>query len=291
MTIVVWSRHCLPLSTTVDRQGPGRARDVPGLQAETGRVAMGVAVVRGLGHGAGGQRLDVYRPAAASQALPAVLLWHGRGPDERDVLAPLAGAAASLGVVCFVPDWRPDAHAGGRTHLRESAVFVQRYGADFGGDTERTALAGWSLGAKAALAAALAPGALDGWRPRAVVGIAGGYTRPEPLTGRTPLDELTDAVDLPPALPVRLIHGTDDPIVDVRQSRLLHEALRHRGRPTLLHQPGTDHAGVIMNEYDPESCRCRPSDADHAVRGGSRTAELLARTADDVSALNAGRSA
>ncbi|MFF7755995.1 alpha/beta hydrolase [Streptomyces sp. NPDC007971] len=234
----------------------------------------------GLVYGTAGQRLDVYRPGTASEASPVVLLWHGRGPDERDVLAPLARAAACLGITCFVPDWRPDAPDGGRTHLRESALFVREHASDFGGDTERIVLAGWSLGGKAAVAAALDPGALDGWRPRAVVGIAGGYTRPEPLTGRAPLDDLTGLGQLPPALPVRLIHGTADPVVDAGQSRRLRTALEQRGWPASLHEPDTDHAGVIMTEFDPAHGRCRPSLADHAVRGGTLTVQLLARAAD-----------
>ncbi|MGW2472218.1 alpha/beta hydrolase [Streptomyces sp. NPDC001665] len=238
-----------------------------------------VALVSGLVYGASGQRLDVYRSATASDASPSVLLWHGRGPEERDVLAPLARAAASLGVVCFVPDWRPDADDGGRAHLRESAVFVRQNAAAFGGDAGRIALAGWSLGSKAAVAAAMSPGALDGRRPCAVVGISGGYTRPEPLTGRAPMDEVVGAEESLPAIPVRLIHGSADPAVDVQQSRHLHAALQQRGWPTSLDEPDTDHAGVIMTEYDPESRRCRPSQADHAVRAGSRTARLLFRAA------------
>ncbi|MFI0965050.1 alpha/beta hydrolase [Streptomyces sp. NPDC021080] len=239
-----------------------------------------VVVTGGLVYEAGGQRLDVYRPRTAPTASPVVLLWHGRGPDERDVLAALARAAAASGVVCFVPDWRPDAHDGGRSHLSESVLFVQRYGADFGGDSARIVLAGWSLGGKAAMAAALKPSALEGWRPRAVVGIAGGYTGPAPLTGRAPIDELTGTEESVPAIPVWLIHGTADPVVDVEQSRRLHAALRHRGWPTSLHETDTDHAGVIMTEYDPVHHRCRPSDADHAVRGGNRTAQLLVRAAN-----------
>ncbi|MEU6171316.1 alpha/beta hydrolase [Streptantibioticus parmotrematis] len=233
----------------------------------------------GIAYGGSGQRLDVHRPAALTGTAPAVLLWHGRGPDERDVLAPLARAAASLGVVCFVPDWRPDAPDGGSTHLRESVAFVRRRGTDFGADTERVVLAGWSLGAKVAVAAALAPGALDGWRPRAVVGIAGGYSGPDPLTGRDPWEALAEADDSVPATPVSLIHGTVDPVVDVEQSRRLHTALRDQGRPTSLHEPATDHAGVIMTAYDPEALRCRPSDADHAQRAGALSARLIADAA------------
>ncbi|WP_307847520.1 alpha/beta hydrolase [Streptomyces sp. F63] len=242
-------------------------------------LTVDIAVVDGLIYEATGQRLDVYRPAAAPEGSPVVLLWHGRGPEERAVLAPLARAAASLGVVCFVPDWRPDAHDGGRSHLRASAAFVRRNAADFGGDSGRIALAGWSLGAKAAVAAALDPSALGGWRPRAVVGIAGSYTGPEPLTARAPIDALAQAGETLPGVPIRLIHGTADPVVDIQQSRRLRTALEERGLPTSLDEPGTDHAGVIMTEYDPESCRCRPSSAEHAVRAGHLTARLLAHAA------------
>ncbi|MER7515660.1 alpha/beta hydrolase [Streptomyces sp. NPDC126499] len=238
-----------------------------------------VAVTSGLVYGAGGQRVDVYRPATAPAASPVALLWHGRGPDERDVLAPLARAAAGLGLVCFVPDWRPDAEDGGRAHLRESAVFVQRSAAAFGGDSGRTTLAGWSLGANAALAAALDPYALDGWRPRAVVGLAGAYSRSQPLTGRAPLDELTSVESALPSLPVRLVHGAADPIVGVEESRRLHTALRQRGWPASIEEPGTDHAGVIMTAYDPASQRCRLSHAPHALRAGNRAARLLADAA------------
>ncbi|MCC5034349.1 alpha/beta hydrolase [Streptomyces sp. WAC 00631] len=242
-------------------------------------LTVDVAVVVGLVYEPGGQRLDVYQPATTPEAAPVVLLWHGTGPEERDVLTPLARAAASLGVVCFVPDWRPDAHDRGRSHLRASAVFARENAADFGGDTGRVALAGWSLGGKAAMAAALDPRALDGWRPQAVVGVAGGYTGPDPLTGRAPLDELTRAEASLPGLPVRLVHGSADPVVDIRQSRRLHAALQLRGWPSSLDEPDTDHAGVIMTEYDPESRRCRPSHADHAVRAGNRTAHILAHAA------------
>ncbi|MFJ3235748.1 alpha/beta hydrolase [Streptomyces sp. NPDC086787] len=227
----------------------------------------------GLAYGESGQRLDVYRPVTAPQASPTVLLWHGSGPDERDVLAPLARATAALGTVCFVPDWRPDTHDHGRTHLRESAAFVRRHTDDYGGDSGRITLAGWSLGARAAVAAALDPRALDGWRPRAVVAIAGGYTDPEPLTGRAPMDELLDkTLD---EVPVLLIHGTADTVEDIQHSRRLHAALRQRGRPTSLDEPPTDHAGIIMTVYDPEAARCLPSDQDHAVRAAHRAARLL----------------
>ena len=245
---------------------------------------MNVSVISGVPFGAGGQRLDAYCPDTGSQASPIVLLWHGKGPDERDVLAPLALATAAEGVVCFVPDWRPDAEDAGRTHLRESVTFIQQHAADFGGDAASATLAGWSLGGKTAVAVALDPAALDGWRPRAVVAVAGGYTTPDPLTGRAAMDRLANS-DEPASspIPIHLVHGTADTMVDVAQARALHAALRRRNWPTTLTELDADHAGVVMTVYDPELCRCVPSDSDRVLSAGHQTAQLIAQAATDPS--------
>nr|WP_145487819.1 MULTISPECIES: alpha/beta fold hydrolase [Streptomyces] len=237
-----------------------------------------VVVRQGLTYGPSGKLLDVYQPAGASEPVPAVLLWHGRGPDERDVLAPVARAAAERGVVVLVPDWRPDAPDGGRAHLRESADFVRRNVTGLGGDPERIVLAGWSLGGKAAVGVALNPEAFGGWRPRAAVGIAGAYGTAAPSTGTVPIEDLQNSGSLP-AVPVWLVHGTADPAVDVERSRELHTALIGHGRPASLDEVATDHAGVIMTEFVPERQRCLPSTAGHAVEAGARTADVLARAA------------
>jgi acetyl esterase/lipase len=207
-------------------------------------------VVRaGLVYGASGKLMDVHQPVRVPDSAPAVLLRHGRGPDERDVLAPVARAAAALGVVVLVPDRRPDAPDGGRAHLRESAAFVRQNVADFGGDPERIVLAGWSRGGKAAVGVAVKPAAFDGWRPHAVVGIAGAYGSTAPSTGTVPLDDLRRRGSLPPPVPVWLVHGTADPVVDAERSRELHRALGEQGRPVSLDEVATDHAGVVMTEF------------------------------------------
>ncbi|MER7916231.1 MULTISPECIES: alpha/beta fold hydrolase [unclassified Streptomyces] len=242
-------------------------------------MAAEVVVGAGLRYGPSGKLLDVYRPAGASEPVPVVLLWHGQGPDERDVLAAVARAAAERGVVALVPDWRPDAPDGGRTHLRESADFVRRNAAGLGGDPERIVLAGWSRGGKAAVGVALNPGAFDGWRPRAVVGIAGAYLTAAPSTGTVPIEDARQNGGSLAPPPVWLVHGTMDPVVDVERSRELHRALDERGWPVFLDELATDHAGVIMTEYVPERQRCLPSTAGHAVEAGSRTADVLARAA------------
>ncbi|MFF8312519.1 alpha/beta hydrolase family protein [Streptomyces lydicus] len=232
--------------------------------------------VRGLVYGPGGKRLDVYRPAASRPA-GTVLLWHGIGPDERDILEPLARTAAARGLLVLVPDWGSDAADRGRSQLLESLAFVRAGAAGLGGDGESLVLAGWSAGAGAALGVALRPEAAGGWRPAAVVGVAGRYDLPAITTGAGPLADVADGLD--PAVPVRLVHGGRDTVVDPRCSRELAEALRAAGRPVTLQEPDTDHAGVIMTAYDPASDRCLPTTAEHAVRAGQLVAGVLAAAA------------
>ncbi|MFI1308406.1 alpha/beta hydrolase [Streptomyces sioyaensis] len=245
---------------------------------------MGMAVetetVRGLVYGPSGKRLDVYRPAGRSGPVPTVLLWHGIGPDERDVLEPLARTAAAHGLLVLVPDWRSDAADGGRAHLLESLAFARKEAGGLGGDGESYVLAGWSAGAGAALGVAARPEIAEGWRPSAVVGLAGRYDLPARTTGTAPLADL--AAGRAPGVPVHLVHGGRDAVVDAHYSRDLAEALRAAGRAVTavtLQEPDTDHAGVIMTEYDPAADRCVPTTEAHAVAAGRVAAGVLAEAA------------
>ncbi|MFE1171609.1 alpha/beta hydrolase [Streptomyces sp. NPDC058773] len=240
---------------------------------------MGTAVetVRGLVYGPSGKQLDVYRPAGVSGPAPTVLLWHGIGPDERDVLEPLARASAALGALVLVPDWRSDAPDGGRAHLLESVAFLRKEAGGLGGNEASCVLAGWSAGAGAALGVALRPESAADWRPRALVGVAGRYDLPARTTGTPPLDDLTAGRE--PGVAVHLVHGAHDTVVDARYSRGLAGTLRAAGRTVTLQEPDTDHAGVIMTAYDPAADRCVPTTAGHALRAGQLTAEALARAA------------
>ncbi|MGX1760518.1 alpha/beta hydrolase [Streptomyces lydicus] len=263
---------------------------------DIGMAGMAVETERGLLYGPSGKRLDVHRPggtADATTAAPTVLLWHGIGPDERDVLEPLARTAAARGLLVLVPDWRSDAADGGRAHLLESLAFVRREAGGLGGDGESFVLAGWSAGAGTALGVALRPEIVEEWRPRAVVGLAGRYDLPARTTGTAPLDDL--AAGREPGVPVHLVHGSHDAVLDAQCSRDLAEALRAAGRtahadPTgradqadqvvvTLQEPDTDHAGVIMTAYDPAANRCVPTTTEHAVRAGRMVAKVLARAA------------
>ncbi|MGA5134960.1 alpha/beta hydrolase [Streptomyces olivoreticuli] len=236
-------------------------------------------MIKTLAKGESGKLIDVYQPGdRPERPLPVVLIWHGLGPDERDILQPLAEEAVARGAVVFASDWRSDAPDGGRADLLNSIRFVLTQAASFGGDPKRFVLAGWSAGAGAAVSVALRPELLDGWRPVAAVGIAGHYGLPARTTGETPLDDLA-ATSADP-IPVRLIHGTSDVILDVQNSRDFAAALEARGWPVHLDEVATDHAGVIMTEYNPELNRCIPTASPSAVQGGRVTAESLILAAE-----------
>ncbi|MDG4863196.1 alpha/beta hydrolase, partial [Streptomyces sp. T-3] len=205
-----------------------------------------------------------------------VLLWHGLGPDERDILAPLAREIARLGVTVLVPDWRSDRPDGGREHLTDALRFGRDYARDGVDGVRQLVLAGWSAGAGAAVGAALQPELFDGWRPAAVVGIAGGYRRPARTTGTAPLEAVGRATA---PVPVRLVHGTMDAAVPVDSSRELHEALLAHGWDSELSEPAADHAGVLGCVYDPTAQRCLPA-AEPSVRDlGRATARVIAAAA------------
>ncbi len=176
----------------------------------------------------------------------------------------------------MVPDWRSDAPDGGRAHLQESLQFTRSHTAELGGDPAHFVLAGWSMGGRAAMGIAMHPETAGGWRPAAVVGIASSYQAAAPTTGTSPLDELTRQAR---PLPVYLVHGTGDTVVDVRHSRELFTKMRERNWPVSIDTPESDHAGVVMTEYDPRLGRCRPVRAGHAQQAGKTTARILAQAA------------
>lgn len=207
-----------------------------------------------------GRVLDVYRPLDDRHDLPVVLLWHGSGPNERDALAGLARAVARRGCLCLVPDWQSDDFTRGRRDLLESLSFTQSRSGEWGGDGGRITLAGWSLGANAAADVMLHPGVVDGWRPRALVGIAGAYDR-SPITDSPLAAGRTGDT----GVPCVLIHGTKDSIVPVQRSRDSHRALQEWGWRSVLREVDTDHAGVIGARYDPTSSRCVPERTSEVV--------------------------
>jgi len=201
----------------------------------------GVAVERGVGYGAG-KLADVYRPRHEDRPAPLALLWHGVGPDDRGALRPLATAVAGLGVIAVVPDWRSDAPDGGRAHLLASLDFTRERAADGGSFV----LVGWSRGGRMATSLALNPAVAGGWRPAAVVCLAVGFYQATPMSpaGRNPIDDLAATGAEP--VPFRLVHGTRDTVIGIRESRDFAAAAARQGWPVQLAEPGTDHGGVVL---------------------------------------------
>ncbi|MER6949985.1 hypothetical protein ABT294_38815 [Nonomuraea sp. NPDC000554] len=237
---------------------------------------MTVYTDRGVVYDATGKLLDIYRRESA-ESDPVMLLWHGRGPDERTVLEPLARATAELGVVVFVPDWRPDSLDGGRAHLLASIAFVLGQAEAFGGDPHRVLLAGWSRGAKAASGIAVDTSAANGWRPSAVACLATRYGRPTPTSARVPLEAVVSG-DVDP-IPFWLVHGLNDELVDVEHSREFAKVLRDHAWPVHFHELETNHAGIVMTQCDAGLRRCVPATGGHALEAGQRVAAILAKAA------------
>jgi len=241
----------------------------------------GISVERGVPYGAG-KLLDIYRPSAGAGAhggpAPTVLLWHGVGPDERDVLGTLATAAAGYGLTVVVPDWRSDALDGGGAQLLASLAFTRERAAALGGRGEDAiVLAGWSRGGRSAAAVGVRPDAVGGWRPLGVVCLGAAYTRLAPTTGGSPVEDLRGTGAAP--VPFWLVHGTQDTVVPVAASREFAAVLAEKGWPVRLEERPTDHAGVIGTEYDTSAGRCVPASAPAAVAAGALSARMIAAAA------------
>lgn len=220
-----------------------------------------------------GQLLDIYEPDRPRGSV-VVLLWHGRGPNERDVLEPLAHRIAAAGVTTIVPDWNTADGGRGRHHLSASLAFTRDLSTATGAG--RVVLAGWSLGANAGLDVVLLTTILGGWRPAGFIGLSGGFDD-SPYSERDPL-----GVSVDPSVPLLLIHGTFDEVVPVERARVTFDELLRAGWDITLREVETDHAGAIGTIYDPTGHRCVPTG--DPVRG-----ELLAAIARWIAdfALNA----
>jgi predicted esterase len=259
----------------------------------------GVLVERGVDYGLA-KLADIYWPDRDSAA-PLALLWHGIGADERDVLEPLATAVSGLGVAVVVPDWESEAADGGRAHLLASVEFTlalarARPAELATGSDGEFVLAGWSRGGKMAASLALNPLTAGGWRPSAVVCLASGFSKGPAMSpiGNGPMTDLTEAAEAarpaaaaaaaetaapPTPVPFHLVHGNRDTVVNIQQSRDFAVAAASRGWPVDLAETDTDHAGIVMTEYDESTRRCRPTTAPDAIAAGLLSAQTIASAA------------
>jgi len=210
--------------------------------------------------------VDVYEPAGgASQAgRPAVLMVHGGGwaAGDRSELRDLAMLASHEGVVAFSMDYRLTSEPGVHWPMPADDVatvlgWMRAHADRLGIDPHRIALLGGSAGGQ--LAAWIARDPDPARRPARLIVLWGPWDLVEtpgpnapawagPSVARlldgqdphaaSPLDHLVTG--MPPTL---IVHGTDDPIVPIGQSRRACTALRALGDACMLVElPGEGHA-------------------------------------------------
>jgi len=209
--------------------------------------------------------VDVYLPDGAPPAdgRRAVLMVHGGGwaAGDRTELRDLARLATHEGVVALSMDYRLTSQDGVRWPMPAEDVatvlaWMRAHAGALGIDPHRIALLGGSAGGHLAAWIARDPdpakrparlivlwgpwdlGAMSpdapAWVPQSVAALLGG----QPPGAASPLAHL--ARGMPPTL---IVHGTDDPLVPIDQSRRACAALRALGNAcTLLELPGQGHA-------------------------------------------------
>lgn len=205
-----------------------------------------------------GRLADVHRGIRAGH----VLLWHGRQPDMRDAVAPLAGLIAARGPTVYAADWNSHADDGGRSDLLRSVRFVRQSMQDDGADVDALVLVGWSLGGTAAAGLALHARKLN-IRIAHTVCLAGGFPAPDPISGNQLLTERLPTSKHPSGF--TLLHGIADDVVPVATSRAFAQQLTQAGWPVEVVELPTGHGGIAGAELDPTGDGYRPA-TDQATR-------------------------
>ena len=184
-----------------------------------------------------------------------VLVWHGRGPNERGVLATLAGLVAERGPTVVVPDWNSENDDGGRADLLRSLRFTREMVEADGADPGSLALVGWSLGGTAAAGLTIHARRLGVAVSRTVC-LAGGFVAPDPISGEV----LTSGLPTTPhTSPFTLIHGIADDVAPVAMSRAFAQALELAHWPVELLELPTEHFGIVGTVFDDARDTCRPA--------------------------------
>lgn len=194
------------------------------------------------------RKIDIYGERSPN----TLLLWHGRGPNERDVLAPLASLVAARGVRVLLPDWDSTKPDGGRSDLLQSVKFAREYDDE---PDSQLVVAGWSLGGTAAASLALNARRL-GLEFVPAVCLAGAFQTTDPLSG-APFASIVPSPRSPGS--IRLIHGTKDDIAVVEGAKEFATVLNHAGWHTEFLELSTDHAGIIGTQFEDDRQRCVPS--------------------------------
>lgn len=217
-----------------------------------------------------GLALDVYRPALAKGATaPVVVFLYGGGwkTGSRDRYRFVGQRLAERGILAVVADYRTYPLVTFPGFVEDGAralAWARRHAPEYSGDPDRVFIAGHSAGAQIA--------ALIGTDPRylaahgmtasdlaGVIGLAGPYDFVisggyRPVFGEPALWPQAQAINYvdgnePPFL---LIHGTEDRVVEARDSQQLADKLRANGvRAQLLWLPGAGHLAPMAAIYAP----------------------------------------
>lgn len=211
-----------------------------------------------------GRLLDTY----GERSPCTILLWHGSGPDEREVLTPLATTLAARGLHVLVPDWDSKAPDGGRADLLQSVNYTRDLDNPF-------LVVGWSLGGTAAASLALNSRKLGlGFIP--AVCLAGAFRTTDPLSG-APFASI--APSRRNAGSIRLVHGTNDDSVEPDGSREFADVLRAAGWDTALTELPLDHAGIVGTEFSADRNRCLSSKDPQVLAGLEQVATIIVEAA------------
>ena len=202
-----------------------------------------------------------------------VLMWHGRGPNERSAMAPLAHAVMASGVRVLAADWDSTAADHGRSDILASLEHAREIAGGLGVAAADVVVVGWSLGATVALSLALEPDGPNrtvllapGDGPRAVSAVTA-----EPLPAIFPVAEGSHAVDI--------VHGSRDDISHPSLVHALAARLRASGwNPTLTELP-VDHAGIVRLEVDPATDLYVPATDPVVVEAGEQVAATIVAAA------------
>jgi len=218
----------------------------------------------GVGFGAHGQALDIWRAAERTSGLrPVVVFVYGGGwaMGRREEYGFAGRAFASRGYVTVVPDYRKPLFEDFMTDGAQAVAWTRANIARYGGDPDRIALAGHSAGAHISALLSLDPRWLAGAGApsdtvKAVVGLAGPYDflpftspRAEVAMGHVVDKATTQPItyaraDAPPML---LATGSADTVVRPRNSLALGKSLTDLGaRAEVREYPGMSHEGIVM---------------------------------------------
>ena len=161
-------------------------------------------------------------------------------------MAGLADRLASVGYRVFVPEWDSRTAVGGRNDLTASLNHARTEAGS------ALALIGWSLGGKAAITLGMGMADLN-WLPAAVIGLAPATITAEPPFGESPYAQSPRP---PNRVPFTIIHGSQDEVVPVRESRRFHQRATTHGWNVTLRETSASHASIIGCAYDPDTHHC-----------------------------------